>query len=144
MLKNICDFVHYKVTNGSYIILTNNERALKLLRNFSPTGVEPVSVFIGRIYAHTSLLPLQIRQVFPAVNASSGRKSAPEKLLCTFRRELFGWFWMQRTQAYWRKSRTISPKAPDKAAEMRCVFDSRWTSPTQVEPYILIIAFCRI
>ena len=58
--------------------------------DFSPTGVEPASVFIGRIYAHTSLLPLQIRQVFPAVNASSGRKSAPEKLLCTFRRELFG------------------------------------------------------
>ncbi|MBQ4652001.1 MAG: hypothetical protein IJB78_04735, partial [Oscillospiraceae bacterium] len=90
VLKNICEFVHYKVTKGSYIILTNNERALKLLRNFSPTGIEPVSVFIGRIFAHTSLLPLQIRQVFPAVNASSGRKSAPEKLLCTFRRELFG------------------------------------------------------
>ena len=79
-----------KIGQCQHSAARNRGAVFLLLSKFSPTGVEPASVFIGRIYAHTSLLPLQIRQVFPAVNASSGRKSAPEKLLCTFRRELFG------------------------------------------------------
>jgi len=40
---------------------------------YSPTRAEPVSVFIGRISAHAVLLPLAIRRVFPAVNASPVR-----------------------------------------------------------------------
>ena len=91
---------------------------------FKQREVEPAPVFIGRIFTHTSLLSLASRQGLPADNASSVQKSAPEKLPCTFRREMFGLFRVQRTKACWRKSRTISPKEPDSAVEMRRLFNS--------------------
>ena len=112
---------------GSPLELRFKGRFFRLVFS-SPTGVEPVSVLFGRIYAHALLLPLAIRRVLPAVNASPERKSAPKKLQGTFRRGLFEGFCTRRTQACRRKSRTTSPKAPNRAAEMRHGFDSRWTN----------------
>ena len=92
----------------------------------SPTGIEPVPVLFGRIFAHISLFALAIHQGFPAANASSERKSAPKKLYSTFRRGMFEGFWLRRTLACWRKSSPTRPKAPNRAAEMRHEFNSCW------------------
>ena len=55
-----------------------------------------------------------------------------EVILCVFQEKdakperIFSSICRRRTAQ--NLSRTISPKAPDRTAEMRCVFDSRWTN----------------
>lgn len=40
----------------------------------------------------------------------------------------------------WRKARTTRPQAPNRAAKMRCVFDSRWNSRSGLD-YLIIIEY---
>jgi len=78
-----------------FVFEGENPRNLKF--TLGPTGAKPLSVFFGRISAHTLLLTSTSHKGFSSVNAASGRKSAPKKLQSTFQRKMFVGFWSQRT-----------------------------------------------
>ena len=50
---------------------------------FLPSVDKDIHGFDGQKNVHTSSKTLEIHKVFPAVFSSSGRFSAPAKLLCT-------------------------------------------------------------